>query len=50
MDKNTQNPFSQKCKDCTPNIWDIIKQKANELNNKCYSNTYIWIEKFKDDN
>ena len=44
------NPFAQKCENCTTDMWEYIKQKAEELENKCSTNTYVWIEKFKDDN
>ena len=43
------NPFAKGCKDCIKNIWDKINKRAEELNAQCYPNTYIWIEKFKDD-
>ena len=42
------NPFSQE--DNSTDIWSKIKQKTEELNCQCYPNTYVWIEKFKDDN
>ena len=47
---NINNPFAQECTDCIKNIWDKINLQAEQLSNKCYPNTYIWIEKFKDDN
>ena len=50
MEKNTKNnPFAQECTNCTKNIWNEINKQATELNSLCYPNTYIWIEKFKDD-
>lgn len=48
--RNPKNPFEQKCKNCTKNIWDKITKNPNELNSKCSYDTFIWIEKFKDDN
>ena len=50
MEQNIKNPFAEKCVDCTPNIWQKIQYEMNKLNNKCSENTYVWIEKFKDDN
>ena len=47
--KNLNNPFAQKCKDCNPDILKTLEIKAREQNFKCFSNTYIKIEKFKDD-
>ena len=47
---NKNNPFLQECENCVTDIWNKLKNKTNELENKCYSNTYVWIEKFKDDN
>ena len=44
------NPFKKECKDCIKNIWDKINKRVEELNTHCYPNTYIWIEKFKDNN
>ena len=44
------NPFENECKDCTKNIWNTINNRVEELNMRCYPNTYIWIEKFKDNN
>ena len=44
------NPFAKECTDCIKNIWDKINFQAEKLNKRCYPNTYIWIEKFKDDN
>lgn len=46
--KIKHNPFSQEEKSI--DIWVKIKQKTEELNCQCYPNTYVWIEKFKDDN
>ncbi len=40
------NPFACDLKD----VWEKIRQKSQELEHKCYPNTYVWIEKFKDDN
>ncbi len=48
QEKEKSNPFSQE-KNFT-DIWVKIKQKTEELNCQCYPNTYVWIEKFKDDN
>ncbi len=48
--KTSNNPFAQKCENCDPNIWETLMKKAEKLNSKCYPNTYVWIEKFKDDN
>ena len=58
MQKNTKrnifnrknNPFAKECTDCIKNIWDSIKHQADILDKQCYPNTYVWIEKFKDDN
>lgn len=44
------NPFEKDCQTCIANIWEKIVKKADELEEKCYPNTYVWIEKFKDDN
>ena len=48
QEKEKSNPFSQEEKFI--DIWVKIKQKTEELNCQCYPNTYVWIEKFKDDN
>ena len=50
INKNTQNPFLKRCKNCTADFWDKLEQQTSELNSKCAPNTYVWIEKFKDDN
>ena len=44
-----KNPFAKECTNCIKNIWDSINLQADSLNKQCYPNTYIWIEKFKDD-
>ena len=48
QEKRAKNPFSQE--ESFIDIWVKIKQKTEELNCQCYPNTYVWIEKFKDDN
>lgn len=45
-----KNPFAEKCENCTTNMWEYLKNKAEESKHKCSNNTYVWIEKFKDDN
>ena len=54
LDKNNTNkslnPFLEECTNCISDIWSILKEKTSELDKKCYPNTYVWIEKFKDDN
>lgn len=45
-----KNPFLYKCKNCTGDFWDKLKTQTEILNTKCYPNTYVWIEKFRDDN
>lgn len=50
MNSYKDNPFEKGCKNCIKNIWETINIQAEKLNKKCYPNTYIWIEKFKDDN
>ncbi|MCR4880844.1 MAG: hypothetical protein K6A44_02715 [bacterium] len=47
---NPNNPFALECTNCIKNIWYTINNQAKHLNSQCYPNTYIWIEKFKDDN
>ncbi len=44
--KCKENPFACDLRE----VWEKIKQKNEELNRKCAPNTYVWIEKFKDDN
>ena len=46
---NKDNPFAQKCENCTTDMWQYLKEKTEELNKKCTTNTYVWIEKIQDD-
>ena len=48
--KSQKNPFLEKCENCTADFWDKLKEQTEILNKKCAPNTYVWIEKFKDDN
>ena len=48
--ENATNPFSVNINCNFQAIWDKITLKTQELNRKCYPNTYVWIEKFKEDN
>ena len=50
FENEKQNPFTLECPHCISNIWEKIKKSTEELENKCYKNTYVWIEKFKEDN
>jgi len=43
---NIKNPFEEKCENCTTNMWEYLKTKQKDT---CKNNTYVKIEKFKDD-
>ena len=43
------NPFANECKNCIKDFWEYLSSKTNELNSKCSTNTYIIIEKLKND-
>ncbi len=47
---NDKNPFLDESSNNFLDIWEKLKQQTEELECKCYPNTYVWIEKFKDDN
>jgi len=47
---NVNNPFLKECENCITDIWSKLQNDTRKLENQCYPNTYVWIEKFKDDN
>lgn len=48
--KDKNNPFAKGCPNCTKNIWVTLLRAKKESNKKCCPNTYVWIEKFNNDN
>ena len=43
------NPFSQKCIECTPDIWEKFQAEKTFSPAQNSGTTLIWIEKIKDD-
>ena len=43
------NPFSQRCIDCTQNIWQKFQDEKAFSSTQNPKTTLIWIEKIKDD-
>lgn len=47
--KKSNNPFENAYVSSVKDIFRKISFETEKLNSKCFSNTYIWIEKFKED-
>jgi len=50
IENNEKNPFSKECTECIKNFWETTQNKSKKSEQKISSQTYIWLEKIKENN